>query len=235
MALYSVSGYVKDGSNVPIPYCTITIEIWRRDTNPWTLSGTHVAMTNASGYYTAITHYYLDPQILIYPYSPFGGTFAPANYDAPGGGVVTGKNFVLTGSTYPTTMRMSDTDWMLESARKVQAYYEIAYAYGGNITYMRRYVDATITEHVQEGLFKEAAETVRAAYQSGSVVGDIRRVPAGTYYESKVERQSGFMYRVRRQTIAVGSWYYTGQAFGTQYPNPYEGGGYRTFGIDRIT
>jgi hypothetical protein len=236
MAITRIVGTVKTPQDQPVPGVALHLHISDGGSGFWEED----LCTNGSGYYATTNPNLQYNYYLLVPTSPYGGTFTPTQYGGDGSRLTQQidytKNFVLTGATIPDLpgLRFADTDWLLEAAREVQAYYEIGYASGSTITYMRRYVDATITEHVQEGLFKQVADLIRATYQSGAVVGDIKRAPAGTYYESKVERQAGYMYRVRRQTVVVGSWYYTGQAFGTQFPNPYEGAGNRTFGIDRI-
>jgi len=239
----SLSGTITDGSGNPVPFCSVTITLAYN-------TGTFVVVTGANGQYTfpasGPTSNYNGLPFSITPSSPWGGTFSPASVlmqNPSTGAMLTSMggaqvyNFTLTGATILNMpgLRMADTDWILDTGHVLEKYYEIGYATGTTITYMRRYVDATVLEYFQEGLILPAAQSVvLPAYQSAVVVGDIRCASAGTYNEVRMEQMSGFMYRLRRTQITVGAWFYRGTPFGTAMPNPYENNARVTFGIDRI-
>ena len=216
-------GTIRDLDGVPIEGVTVAIYGCYNFTRMYFLSNT---TTDANGQILIG-----DPgqDIWLQPVPFLGIAFTPdhhCRYAPP-------YDFVWQDSLANYTMRIRDIDWILDAASIAQVYYEIGYQAGMQITYIRRYRNATVLEHSQEGLIFAAADAVRSAYQSAVVVGDIRQPASGTYYESNLEQMAGQMYRVRRKTTIVGNWFYLGTAFGTKFGSPYESGT-QTFGIDRI-
>jgi len=193
-----------------------------------TASGEVVANSDWQAWLNVGQYLYMLPDTPI-----IGAAFLPADgYFRIQSPPLTKPMFVWQARIADQALRMVDTDWFLESARTVEAYYETTYASNGHLTYVRRYRQAAVEEWTQEGLAQITAQGIRAIYQSAGV-SDIRPPPAGTYYESVCEQMAGYMYRVRRRSIVIGAWFYKGQAFGTSLFNPYENAGV-TFGIDRI-